>query len=85
MESNERNNEMAETPKEEFFYTTDYPHQWTSGADVRTLNPDNGYRPIETLEEAKELAEKYKVGGYGERRCVTTYGVRYVYKVDEQA
>lgn len=84
MESNERNNEMTETPKEEFFYTTDYPHQWSSGPRICTLNPDRGFRPIESLEEAKELAEKFKVGGWGESRCVTTYGVQQIYKVDEQ-
>jgi hypothetical protein len=42
-----------------------------------TLNPDNGYAPIQSLEEAKELAEKFAVRDSGERRCVTTYGVQY--------
>lgn len=85
MESNERKNKMTETPKEEFFYTTEYPHQWSSGPQVSTLNPDRDFRPIESLEEAKALAEKFKVGGYNESRCVTTYGFRQIYKVDEQA
>ena len=73
---------MSENPKAEFFYTTNHPHQWSSGPSMSTLNPDKGYAKIESLEEAKELAEKFRVGGYDERRCVTTYGVHY--KVDEQ-
>lgn len=72
---------MAENrPKEEYFYTTLYPHEWSSGPSMSTLNPDRGYRPIASLEEAKAIAEKLAVGGYDERRCVTTYGVNY--KVD---
>lgn len=73
---------MSENPKAEYFYTTDNPHQWSSGPTMSTLNPDKGYVKIESLEEAKELAEKFKVGGYGDRRCVTTYGVQY--RVNEQ-
>lgn len=84
MESNENKKEVTETPKEEFFYTTEYPHEWSSGPRVSTLNP-NTLAPIASLEEAKELAEKFAVGGYGESRCVTTYGVQRIYKVDEQA
>lgn len=73
---------MSENLKPEFFYTTNHPHQWSSSPTMMTLNPDNGYSRIESLEEAKALAEKFKVGGYDERRCVTTYGVHY--KIDEQ-
>lgn len=64
-------------PKETYFYTTNHPHQWSSGPTMCPLNPDNGYQRIESLEEAKGLAEKFAVGGYDERRCVTTYGVHY--------
>lgn len=64
-------------PKESYFYTTHYPHEWSSGPSMNTLNPDNGYQRIASLEEAKALAEKLAVGGYDERRCVTTYGVQY--------
>jgi hypothetical protein len=64
-------------PKESYFYTTYYPHEWSSGPTMSTLNPNNGYERIQSLEEAKELAEKLAVGGYDERRCVTTYGVQY--------
>jgi hypothetical protein len=74
---------MSENPKAEFFYTTNHPHQWCSGPRMSTLNPDKGFTQIESLEEAKELAEKFKVGGYSESRCVTTYGVHY--RVDEQS
>jgi hypothetical protein len=85
MKSEEKEQAMSETPVEEFFYTTDYPHQWSSGPQIHTLNPDTNFMTrIASLEEAKALAEKNAVGGYGERRCVTTYGVRYVYKVNEQ-
>lgn len=69
-------------PKEVYFYTTHHPSQWSSGPSMSTLNPDKGFCHIESLEEAKELAEKYAVGGYGESRCVTTYGVQYA--VDEK-
>ena len=67
-------------PKEVYFYTTVYPHEWSSGPTMSTLNPDKGYTPIESLEEAKGLAEKFAVRHAGERRCDTTYGVQY--KVD---
>lgn len=73
---------MSKNPKEEYFYTTEHPHEWGSGPTMSTLNPDRGYERIESLEEAKGLAEKMAVGGYGERRCVTTYGVQY--RVDMQ-
>jgi hypothetical protein len=73
---------MSENPQAEYFYTTNHPHQWSSGPTMSTLNPDKEFARIESLEEAKVLAEKFKVGGYNENRCVTTYGVQY--RVDEQ-
>lgn len=69
-------------PKGVYFYTTNHPHQWSSGPSMSTLNPTNGFAQIQSLEEAKALAEKFRVGGYSEDRCVTTYGVQYT--VDEQ-
>lgn len=74
---------MSETPEPEFFYTTHHPHQWSSGPSISNLNPDKGFAKIESLEEAKALAEKFAVGGWGDSRCVTTYGIKY--RVDEQA
>lgn len=68
---------MSENATPEFFYTTYYLHQWSSGPTMSGLNPERGYQKIESLEEAKELAEKFAVGGYDERRCETTYGVHY--------
>lgn len=65
-----------------FFYTREYPHQWTSGPLEITLNKENDWRPIASLEEAKALAEKDATHGiYDESRCVTTYGIKTVYKV----
>lgn len=64
-------------PKAVYFYTTNHPHQWSSGPTMSTRNPDNGYAHIQSLEEAKELAEKFAVRSAGDRRCDTTYGVQY--------
>lgn len=57
---------------EQFFYTTDYPHRWSSGPSFQTLN--DKYVPITSLEEAKALAEKHRVASHGDDRCLTTYG-----------
>lgn len=71
-------------PKEVFFYTESYPHQWSSGPVEYTSNP-NGWKRIESLEEAKELAEKKATHGiYNESRCVTTYGVKTVWTVPDK-
>lgn len=62
--------------KEVFFYTTDTPHQWSSGATIHIFNSD--WQPIESLEQAKELAEKNCVGSSGQHGYIkTTYGVYY--------
>ena len=47
----------------EYFYTTDAPHQWTSGVRLSTLN--ESYQPIASLEEAKELALLHRKGVWG--------------------
>lgn len=49
----------------EFFYTTDTPHEWSSGPTVHTLNADRGFKRIESLEEAEELARKAQKGEPG--------------------
>lgn len=68
---------MKAEPTPEFFYSTNYPHKWGNGPIMSTVNPDRGHERIASLEEAKELAEKFKVGGWEENRCDTTYGVFY--------
>lgn len=62
-------------PEVEFFFTTDYPHRWSSGANIRYFTDQGG--EIKSLDEAKELAEKYKINASDESRCVTTYGMRF--------
>lgn len=69
--------------KEKFFFTRNYPHRWTSGPDVSMYNDDlNGLKFIQSLEEAKELAEKYHVGGSTKDTCHTRYGI--IYELDEE-
>jgi hypothetical protein len=58
-----------------FFYTTDTPHQWSSGASISKINDDFGY--ITSLAEAKALAEKKVVKSYGDNRVSTTYGIQF--------
>lgn len=76
-----KKNETQETslPVPEFFYTTNYPHRMSSGPDVWTLNPDT-MRPIESLAEAKELAERFYLVTYEEDHCETSYGLSYPVK-----
>jgi len=59
-----------------YFYTTEYPHRWGSGPVMNQWNPDK-HEYIQSLEEAKAIAEAKAVGGYEESRCVTTYGMTY--------
>jgi hypothetical protein len=70
-------NELTEGLEAEFFYTTNYPHRWSSGPTIHTLDIDARFERIESLERARELAEKAAVHGWGEDRCDTTFGVRY--------
>ncbi|KAB0871153.1 hypothetical protein FZI19_20910 [Cronobacter muytjensii] len=64
------------TPVPQFFYTKNYPYRWSSGPQLHALNPET-WDAIASLEEAKELAEKFQVLSDGEDACVTTYGVHY--------
>lgn len=70
-------NETTEGLEAEFFYTTHYPHRWSSGPTIHTLDTEAGFERIESLERARELAEKAAVRGWDEGRCDTTFGVRY--------
>lgn len=64
--------------QEVFFYTTDTPHQWSSGKNVHESDVMNGYAPIPDLERAKELALSHQVGRAGEKNYVrVTWGVKH--------
>lgn len=67
-------------PEPIYFYTKHYPHQCSSGPSVHEFEED--FKPIKSIELAEELANHYAVGGFSQRRCVTTYGV--MYAVNEQ-
>lgn len=75
-------NNIPEGAVEEFFYTSHFPHRWSSGPTTHTFNLKT-LAPFASLQEVKAAAEKDFVGGYHENSCVTTYGVRYVMKVGE--
>jgi len=67
----------AVEPEASYFYSTSTPHQWSSGPRFHQYDPEAGGK-IASLERAKELAEKARVGTWGEERLVrTTYGVTY--------
>lgn len=69
--------EEPAAPEPNYFYSTDTPHKWSSGASFHDYDPDAGGK-ITSLARAKELAEKAQVGKWGEERYVkTTYGVSY--------
>lgn len=70
-------NETTEGLEAEFFYTTHYPHRWSSGPSIHTLDTEAGFERIESLERARELAEKAAVNSHGDDRCVTSFGVKY--------
>lgn len=59
-----------------FFYTKYAPGEWSSGARIVRLNDE--FLEIKSLDEARELAEKYNT--YSAQTGVgylTTYGVEY--------
>lgn len=56
-------NERKFKEVESFFYTTNTPHEWSSGARLHYRNKEN--QLIASLEEAKELALSEQVGVYG--------------------
>lgn len=69
---------MEKEIRQEFIVTEHYPHRWTSGPSVLSRNPDNGFQPFASLEEAKAYAEKCHnlQPGYEDNRYMT-YGVLY--------
>lgn len=69
---------MEKETRQEFIVTEHYPHRWSSGPSVLSFNPDNGFRPFESLEEAKGYAEKYHNlnPGYEDNRYME-YGIVY--------
>ena len=70
---------VPEGYKLEFFYTTDTPHSWSSGATINTLDQKGQWSSIRSFSRARELAEENVRGKFGEENYVTTtYGVRIV-------
>ena len=62
---------------ERYFYTTDTPHQWSSGPFMAFLKPGT-FEEIFSLEEAREIAESLRKGRSGQEDYVrTSYGVLY--------
>lgn len=66
---------------EEFYFTTHHIHRWSSGPTFHTLNHEAGYEPFTSLEQVKAQAEAASVVSSNDDRCVTTYGVRYIFTV----
>jgi hypothetical protein len=61
-----------------FFYTMDYPYRMTPGPTMNNLDPMNGWRPIDSLGRARELAKRFAHDSMDRDRVVTTYGVEYI-------
>lgn len=55
-------------PHTVFFYTTDTPHKWSSGANIHKMNKRGEY--ISSLEEAETLAREAQVGLPGQESYV---------------
>jgi hypothetical protein len=63
--------------REDYFYTTYEPHEWSSEPGVHIYNPDT-WKPIKDIDEARECARKAAKGTPGYRGyVVTTYGVSF--------
>lgn len=61
----------------QFYYTTEKQHTWSSGPVYHYWRP-NTWEPIESLEEARELALSQRAGTPGYEDYVkTSYGVTY--------
>lgn len=73
-------NSLVSEPVVEYFYTERHPHRWGGAPVIMTLDKDNGYEPILSLERAKEIAEQLRVRSYDEDCCETTYGIQYKVK-----
>lgn len=73
-------NSLVSEPVIEYFYTERHPHRWGGSPHISTLDVDNGYEPISSLERAKEIAEQLRVRGHDENCCETTYGIQYKVK-----
>lgn len=73
-------NDYLETEETiEYFYTTRTPHVWSSAPLMITLHPDT-WEPIKSLEEARELALRFRVPGYEEDSVETSYGAQHKIK-----
>lgn len=71
----------AAVPEEtiEYFYTTRTPHVWSSAPLMITLHPDT-WEPIKSLDEARELALRFRIPGYEEDSVETSYGEQRKFK-----
>lgn len=79
-ETNAKSTPVPEEGKKVFFFTKNYPHRWGNGPEMHTLtyhDGERGLRDIQSLEEAKALAEAAQVVSTGDNRCVTSYGFYY--------
>ena len=75
---------MTDTPAR-FFYATERPHDPWGDFSISYNNPMEKGRPIESLEEARELAEMCKGGTPGKRDWVkTSYGIIYEIDITEE-
>lgn len=71
---------------EKFFYTTDTPHQWSSGPSVHTMwfDEDKKMHTLTSIDEAREAARRARKGKWGEEKYVkTTYGVTFEEEWDD--
>lgn len=75
----EENIAVLKEAEPEYFYSKHTPYKYSSGPIVSTLNPDT-WAPIQTLVEAKALAERFRVRSTGDDAVTTTYGVQYKVK-----
>lgn len=68
------NDEETPQSRRRYFYTMYTPFRWSSGPSIYFTNPRKRHAVIESLEEAKELAEAMKVDTQHENRTETGYG-----------
>lgn len=75
---------LLEGGTEEYFVSESWPHKWTSGPTILTLNPEKRLSRFESLDEAKELAEKRNNPDWGkEECCIGRYGVTYTFDIEK--
>jgi len=74
---------LLEGGTEEYFVSESWPHKWTSGPTILTMNPEKRFAPFESLDEVKEIAEKRNNPKWGyEECCIANYGVTYTFELE---